>query len=440
MANTTAVVNQLRALHTLTRIEVATTRSRAEQARTAAVRHELRENATAAAGRAERIAQALADVGAPPDPVGAALGWASGLLRATVEQAQPLDQALLGDLALQHQLAERARYLLTGDVPVEVRGLAELLVQDHEVTIERLRVVLTELAVGELRPTSLQELTVGFARMAVLPARLTVEGLQRAAGAAGRGRRAFGGPDRSVTPPRPTPAPHPTPAPSPTPAAEPAAEPAEPETADVVPLHPPTTPDADLPDYVLPDTDLADLSPDDIDAALDAEADADVVAIDAEAGDIKMTVSDADADVDPAADAELTVVDPADTEPTVVDAATGAEHGVVEPDADIQGLVGADRADDAAPVDEIATEAARHDDREGAGQAGSSVAVASDELPIPDYDALPVRRVVVALRTITDDADLTAVEEYERSHKNRAGVLTAVQNRTESLAHDTTDG
>lgn len=61
MANTTAVVNQLRALHNLTRIEVAGTRSRARQARTAAIRHELLENAAAAAGRAGRIAQALAD-------------------------------------------------------------------------------------------------------------------------------------------------------------------------------------------------------------------------------------------------------------------------------------------------------------------------------------------------------------------------------------------
>ena len=44
------------------------------------------------------------------------------------------------------------------------------------------------------------------------------------------------------------------------------------------------------------------------------------------------------------------------------------------------------------------------------------------------------------IRGINDDADLTAVEQYERSHKNRAGVLTAVQHRTEALAHDTARG
>ena len=59
MANTTAVVNQLRALHNLTRVEVAVTRARAGQARTPAVRQELLANAAAAAGRAERIAQVL---------------------------------------------------------------------------------------------------------------------------------------------------------------------------------------------------------------------------------------------------------------------------------------------------------------------------------------------------------------------------------------------
>ena len=96
-----------------------------------------------------------------------------------------------------------------------------------------------------------------------------------------------------------------------------------------------------------------------------------------------------------------------------------------------------------------ATEAARWDDdtddtdetdETDTASRPSVNSAAADELPIADYDSLPVRGVVIALRGINDDADLTAVEQYERSHKNRAGVLTAVQNRTEALAHDTARG
>jgi len=87
---------------------------------------------------------------------------------------------------------------------------------------------------------------------------------------------------------------------------------------------------------------------------------------------------------------------------------------------------------------EIATEAARWDD---ADDTPPTTAGGDDaELPIPGYDSLPVPGIVAALRGINDDADLTAVEQYERGHKNRTGVLTAVQNRTEAIAHDTARG
>ena len=328
MANTTAVVNGSARCkpHAHRGRRRAVTGPAGAQA---AVRHELLENA-AAAGRAGRIAQALADFGAPPDPVGAALGWASGLLRATVEQAQPLDQALPGDLALQHQLAESARYLLTGEVPVAVRELAEQLVHDHEATIERLRVVLTEPA-AELQPTPLQTLTVGVARVAVLPARLTLAGLQRCREAPDADAPAARAPGpRLARPPRPPP---------------PCPRPPRPASRGWPTWCRSSRPD--FPDTELPDTDLADLGLLDVDAAFDAEADADladVVAIDPEAGDIKTTVSDPDTEVDTAADAELTVVDP-DVDILAVVEDTADEPTVEE-----------------VPVDEIATEAARWDD------------------------------------------------------------------------------
>ncbi len=39
-----------------------------------------------------------------------ALGRLSGLAKTTLERAEPLEEALLGDLALEHQLLDRARY------------------------------------------------------------------------------------------------------------------------------------------------------------------------------------------------------------------------------------------------------------------------------------------------------------------------------------------
>jgi hypothetical protein len=171
------------------------------------------------------------------------------------------------------------------------------------------------------------------------------------------------------------------------------------------------------------------------------EADDLTSAIDPEAGDIKTTVADPDRDVDVAAEAALTVDDPDGLLPAAPaveepDGDIGADLAVTDPDAG---------ADDPATVDEsaaetaIATEAARRDDTES-GRANGILSVGADELPIADYDALSVDAVLVAVRTLVDEADLTAVEEYERGHKNRDSVVTAVQDRTEALARDTATG
>jgi hypothetical protein len=161
-------------------------------------------------------------------------------------------------------------------------------------------------------------------------------------------------------------------------------------------------------------------------------------AIDPEAGDIKTTVADPDRDVDAAAEVQLTVGDgeAVYTDDPDVGAENGADLAVTDPDAG---------ADDPATVDEtaaeteIATEAARRDDTES-GPASSILTVEADELPIAEYDALSVDAVLVAVRTLVDEADLTVVEEYERGHKNRDSVVTAVQERTEALARDAATG
>ncbi|MGY2084394.1 hypothetical protein [Blastococcus sp. SYSU DS0539] len=55
-----------------------------------------------------------------------------------------------------------------------------------------------------------------------------------------------------------------------------------------------------------------------------------------------------------------------------------------------------------------------------------------DQLPLPDYDHLPVEGLTSRIRTL-DAQGLETVLEYERSHANRAQVVTIMENRLTSL-------
>ncbi|WP_214367829.1 ferritin-like domain-containing protein [Pseudonocardia sp. H11422] len=97
-----------------------------------------------------------------------------------------MDEALLSDLALEHQLLDRARYLgALAEAAGEsgVRRLAERLVTAHTATVDWLTTVLAEEALGgptALRPTPLQRVAGGVTRAVNLPARVAVEGVNRA--------------------------------------------------------------------------------------------------------------------------------------------------------------------------------------------------------------------------------------------------------------------
>jgi hypothetical protein len=55
-----------------------------------------------------------------------------------------------------------------------------------------------------------------------------------------------------------------------------------------------------------------------------------------------------------------------------------------------------------------------------------------DELPLPDYDHLPVEGLTSRIRTL-DAHGLQTVLEYERAHANRLQVVTAMENRLAAL-------
>jgi hypothetical protein len=177
MTDNTKLINQLRALVLLTQTEEQVARTRISQARTDAVRRELTQNADNAAKRSLEITEALRAVGGVPDVVTPAIGRASAVLKATFEQAAPLEEALLTDLQLEHQLLDRATYLKVlaekaGET--KVRQLAEKLITAHQATVEWLTVVLAEEALGgpaALVATPVQKVAGGVARAVNAPVR-----------------------------------------------------------------------------------------------------------------------------------------------------------------------------------------------------------------------------------------------------------------------------
>jgi len=102
-------------------------------------------------------------------------------VRGAVEQAQPLDEALLGDLALEHLLRDRARYVAAladaADRPA-VRALADDLAAAHATNARWLDEILAALARGRtaaLDPSPLQRMAAQVARAANAPGRPGLE-------------------------------------------------------------------------------------------------------------------------------------------------------------------------------------------------------------------------------------------------------------------------
>jgi hypothetical protein len=184
--DTTRLLAQLRTLLDLTNTEIQIAETRVVQARTEAVRRELTQNAANGRERAEAIEAAIRDLGGFPDVIGPFLGRAAALVKALTEQAEPFDEALLGDLALEDQLLDRARYTKALAVAAEQRDIVDLadrLITAHSATVDWLTTVLAEDALGgpaALRRTPLQAAAGTAVRLVNLPVSWSARGLDRA--------------------------------------------------------------------------------------------------------------------------------------------------------------------------------------------------------------------------------------------------------------------
>lgn len=185
MTDTTTLIANLRTVLELTSTEIQIAEFRTSQARTDAVHQELAKNAENARTRAALIEATIRELGGTPTIVGPFLGRAAALVKALTEQAEPFAEALLGDLALEHLLVDRARYLKSLAVAAgnaQVQDLADSLIEAHNATVVWLTTVLAEDALGgpaALRRTPVQAAAGVAVKLANMPGQLATRVFDR---------------------------------------------------------------------------------------------------------------------------------------------------------------------------------------------------------------------------------------------------------------------
>jgi bacterioferritin (cytochrome b1) len=162
------LVSELQNLLRLTAFEQTIATVRRSQAGSAAVAEELRANAEKSGERSRLLQEAVRQVGGVPDVVGATLGRVGAFAQTQLNQVQTLQNALLGDLALEHQLRERTRYARTLAESLgyfHVLPVLDRLETAHSATIEWLEARLSE--VGRTGTSALKATPVQVAAGAV---------------------------------------------------------------------------------------------------------------------------------------------------------------------------------------------------------------------------------------------------------------------------------
>jgi len=177
MSTKTDLLAQLNALLRLTNTEIMIAETRRAQATRPEIERELATNADMGRQRAELLATSIRQLDGVPDVVGAAAGRVAASLKAAVEQGQDLTDAVLGDLALEHELLNRTKLATMMAEHLELRQALrtlERLERAHSETIEWLTIRLAEVATGgpaALRPTVVQSFVGLSRRLSTLPAR-----------------------------------------------------------------------------------------------------------------------------------------------------------------------------------------------------------------------------------------------------------------------------
>lgn len=187
------LVSELQNLLRLTAFEQTIATVRRAQAASTPIAEELKENAAKSLERSQLIKDAVRQVGGVPDVVGAALGKAGAFVQAQLNQVQTLQGALLGDLALEHQLRERTRYARTLAESLgysQVIPVLDRLETAHTATIEWLETRLSEVGrtgTSALEATPVQAAVGSVRKVAGAPFGLLAAGVNRGSSLLKRG-------------------------------------------------------------------------------------------------------------------------------------------------------------------------------------------------------------------------------------------------------------
>ncbi len=182
------LLSELKELQRLTAFEQAIATVRRAQAASTPIAQELAANAGKAGERLALLGQAVRGVGGTPDIVGPVLSKLGALVQSQVNQVQTLQGALLGDLALEHQLRERARYARTLAVTLgetSVVPVLDRLDAAHTETIGWLEQRLAEVArtgTSALKATPVQAAVGQVRKVALAPFGYAVDSVNRVGG------------------------------------------------------------------------------------------------------------------------------------------------------------------------------------------------------------------------------------------------------------------
>ena len=180
------LLSELQDLLRLTAFEQTIATIRRSQAASTPVAEELAANAEKSGERRRLLAEAVRQAGGVPDIVGAALGKAGAFVQTQLNQVQTLQGALLGDLALEHELRERARYARTLAESLgyeQVLPVLDRLETAHSATIEWLEARLTEVGrtgTSALQATPIQSVVTAARRTLGAPLGVLAAGVNRA--------------------------------------------------------------------------------------------------------------------------------------------------------------------------------------------------------------------------------------------------------------------
>jgi hypothetical protein len=189
------LVSELQQLLRMTAFEQSIATVRRVQARSTDIAEELAANAEKSGERLALLAGAVKQVGGVPDVVGPLLGKASAFVTTQLNQVQTLQGALLGDLALEHSLRERARYARTLAESLgysQVIPVLDRLELAHTATIEWLEKRIAEVAktgTSAIEATPVQAAVTVARRALAAPFGIAAGGVNRVSGLVQR----FGG-------------------------------------------------------------------------------------------------------------------------------------------------------------------------------------------------------------------------------------------------------